>query len=479
MIPMSTASGEKVIVIGLDGADWSKIKPLMDSGKMPNLEALVEEGKHGNLSSTLPIESPVAWSSMTTGTNPGKHGIYGFLERDGDRFVPTSSENVRKKRVWDHIGDKQGEVVVMNVPQTFPPDRVNGKLVASYLSVKEAGYTYPEGLQSDLEEMNYTTEVLEDEFKQGKEDEFLRKLNKTSEKRTEAAKMLMNRTDWEMSFIVYTGLDRLQHYFWKYSGKDGKYSGAIDNHYRKLDGEIGELLENKDENTTVIVVSDHGFGPLEKNVYLNTWLRNEGYLELEGESSRTGLMSRIGITQQKIAGFLSRAGMLQPAKELFSLLGFNPGKSLPEPGLSSIDFSSSEAYAGNYGGKIYLTDSVENRDETLNELERKLKEIEDPESGNTIFEVHRSEDIYTGDMENAPDLVLEPQGPYRAVGFLGHGKVVKRPPKKSGTHRRNGIYVISEGDGKKDADITDVSPTILDILGIEKPEEMDGRSILP
>jgi predicted AlkP superfamily phosphohydrolase/phosphomutase len=482
IVPVTGASEtEKVLVVGLDGADWNVIKPLVDDGEMPNLERLMEDGRYGNLTTTLPIESPVAWTSMTTGTTPGKHGIYGFLEKQGDEFVPTTGENVRKKRVWDYVGE-EGEVVVVNVPQTFPPQKVNGSLVSSYLSIEERGYTYPERLQGDLEEINYTTEVLKDGFETGKEQEFLTELNSTVETRTEAANIMLEQRDWKLGFVVYTGLDRLQHYLWNYRDEEGEESSVIKDHYRKLDGEIGELLENTDEDTAVMVVSDHGFGPLAKNVYLNTWLRKEGYLQFESKNKANGVLSNLGLTQQNIVDLLSDIGILDPVQGFFSYIGYNPGEKLPEPKMSDIDFSKSQAYAGNYGGKIYLTENINDSDKLLDELETGLKKIQDPETGKSVFkEVHRAEDIYTGAMENSPDLILEPRDSYRAVGFLGHQEVVKKPPKKSGTHSRDGIYLIKGPEvesGNEDANITDIVPTILEVLDIPKSQDIDGSSLI-
>lgn len=464
------AAAERVLVVGLDGADWDVIEPLVDSGEMPNLAALMEDGARGNLTTTLPVESPVAWTSMTTGTTPGKHGIYGFLERRGGEFVPTTADDVRRERVWDRAGEA-GEVVVVNVPQTFPPREVNGYLVSGYLSIEDAGYTYPADLQGELAADGYRIEALEDGFEEGEEDAFLSRLNGTVENRTDAAERLLDRADWTLGFVVYTGLDRVQHYLWDRPER-------VEGHYRDLDRKLGRLLEHADENTTVMVVSDHGFGPLEKNVYLNTWLRKEGYLEIGGSGSG-GALARLGLTQQNVVDLLGRVGLLGPVKGFFDLLGFNPGTRLPSPELSDIDFDRSVAYAGNYGGKIYLTGNADDRAALLDELERKLENLTDPETGDPVFAgVHRPGEIYTGDMEGAPDLVLDPAGPYRAVGFLGHKEVVKRPPTKTGTHRKDGIYVVSPADGGGDADITDVAPTVLDALGMEVPAEMDGRSLL-
>lgn len=466
----------KVLVIGLDGAEWEVINQLIEEGEMENMASLMENGSHGNLTTTLPIESPVAWTSMTTGKTPGKHGIYGFLEKNGEQFNPTTASDVRTKRVWDYAG-KEGEVVVVNVPQTFPPKEVNGYMISGYLSIRDEGYTYPGNLQENIERENYSIEVLSEKFEKGKEEKFLDRLNSTVEKRTEVTKNLLQRSDWKLGFVSYTGLDRLQHYFWGYRD-DGKYGDAIDNHYLKMDEEIGRLLEEKDENTTVMIVSDHGFGELNKNIYMNTWLRKNGYLSLE-KQQQNGLFQNIGLTQQSLVDVMSRLNLLKPVKDLFSHVGVNPGTKLPAPSLSDINFSETEVYAGNYGGKIYLTLSAENRDKTLEKVEKEIKEIEDPETGEKVIKnIYRPEEIYTGEEGDTPDLILEPAESYRVVGFLGHNKVVEKPPTKTGTHRRDGVYIISEGSRKADANITDIAPTVLESLNIEKPEDFDGENIL-
>lgn len=476
----ATPVSEQVLVIGMDGADRDIIEPLMEQGELPNLERLVDGGRSGNLTTTLPIESPVAWTTMTTGVSPGKHGIYGFLERRGDTFVPTTADDVRVDRVWDRAGE-HGEVVVVNVPQTFPPQPVNGSLIGGYLSIAEEGYTYPDGLQSEIEEEGYRIVAREGGYEADARQAFLDGANETAAKRTEIAADLLARHDWTLGFVVYTGLDRIQHYYWRDMDGDGGHPDAVQDHYRQLDEELGDLLAHADENTTVMVVSDHGFGPLEKNVYLNTWLRQEGYLQVGSGGGGGGLLASLGLTQQAVVDVLGRFGLLQPVKSAASFLGFNPGTRLPDPDLSDINVSESLAYAGNYGGKIYLTDRVEGREQLLAELERKLLDITDPETGEAVFtDVHRASEFYTGGAEGAPDLLLEPAGPYRAVGFLGHRDVVGDPPEKSGTHRRDGIYVVNGpgvDSGDADAHITDVAPTILHVLGMEA-DEMDGRSLL-
>ncbi|MFB6190589.1 MAG: alkaline phosphatase family protein, partial [Candidatus Nanohaloarchaea archaeon] len=115
---VSSSSAQKVAVIGLDGADWDQIRPLMEEGEMPNLAAVMEEGSRGNLTSTYPVMSPVAWTSYSTGSDPSVHGVYDFLQRSGDGFQPTTSRTIKQPYFWSSIN---GSKVVINQPMTYPP----------------------------------------------------------------------------------------------------------------------------------------------------------------------------------------------------------------------------------------------------------------------------------------------------------------------------------------------------------------------
>lgn len=474
-MPKSKTGGQKkVLIIGLDGAEWDLIDRLFEEDELPNLKELSEKGGSAELESTVPSISPVAWTSFMTGKNPGKHGIYSFMEVKDDEEVPNTAKDVKARKLWNITSENGLRSVVMNVPMTYPPEEIKGKMVSGYLSVEGSTFTHPERLGGKLKQKGYKVEALSEGFEEEKRKEFLKELDRTVEKRTEIALELMGLEDWNLFVLVYTGLDRIQHYYWKYMGQEGsEYSEAIYEHYRKLDEMIGRLTE-KSGDSEVIVMSDHGFTGLKGEVYLNHWLRKEGYLKLDRGGK--DVLSKVGITQQSLITTLKEIGFFGPVKKILKPLGiYKKGKNLPELDLEDIDFEESRAYAGNFGGKIYL---LEQDEDLKKELKGKLEGLEHPETGEKFFEeVYYKEDLYEGgELENAPDLVVTSKK-WDAVGYLGYGRLYSEKTEKSGHHKREGILMTSFSLDKDKANICDITPTVLDILGLTASKDMDGESL--
>lgn len=473
--PLEGNGSQRVLIIGLDGAEWNIINPLLEEGKLPKMRKLIEKGDHSNITSSIPSMSPVAWTTFATGKNPGKHGLYSFIRKEGNEFVPLTSTDIDSEKLWDITSEENITSIIINVPMTYPPHKMKGKMISGYLSIKNTTYTYPQSLREEIERKRYQIEALSEGFEQGKEDKFLEELNKTVEKRTEVAVDLMRETEWNLSVVVYTGLDRLQHYFWKYMGKnDSKYRDAIPDHYQKLDRQIRRLLNETDENTRVIVLSDHGFGQLKGEVYVNHWMEEEGYLKLKNQ----GLLERVGITQQNLVTFLRKLGLLRPLKDLLKSLGLHKfSSSIPKPSYDKIDFERTEAFAGNFGGGIYIT--ANNYEEVRDEIQRKLESLENPKTGEKFFdEVYRKEEIYQGDMlDKAPDLIIDSED-WDPVGYLGYGMLYSEVVEKSGKHRDEGIIITDFKIQAENASLIDITPTILDLFDIEKPDGVDGKSLL-
>lgn len=144
-------SKKRVLVVGWDGADWDLIEPLLKRDKLPHLKRIMESGDFSSLESSTPSMSPVAWTTFATGKNPGKHGIFSFLRKRDEEFIPLTGDNVRAKRIWDYTSDQNLTSIVINVPMTYPPYELKGKLISGYLSLENTTYTYPQNLQEKIE----------------------------------------------------------------------------------------------------------------------------------------------------------------------------------------------------------------------------------------------------------------------------------------------------------------------------------------
>lgn len=470
---------EKVMVIGWDGATWDVLSPLVKKGKMPNLKKLMDKGFHTELKSTLPTISPVAWTSFYTGNNPQKHGIYNFLKKSGNNFKSVTSDNVKKESVWEILSQNGESSIVMNVPMTYPPKRISGKMISGFLSPPNSNYTYPKNLQKKMEDRGYRIEAEIGDFSEKNKEDILRIFKRTMKNRTEVALDLVNKNNWSLFVLVYTGLDRVQHYFWKeFEESSEDEISTIERYYIELDKELGRLMDESPQNASIILMSDHGFGRLEGEVYINTWLQRIGFLSYKKTSS--SIFSKIGITQQNLFYFLRKLKLFNFFQRIIKKIGLYGKKNkIPKPKLSDIDFSRTRAYAMNYGGQIYINkDLVDNCESFRNNISKGLEKLRNPKTNEKVIkEVHK-----INNRNNSPDLLIESEN-YDAVGFLGHRQIVNLDPEKSGTHRKNGIIVINSKDSIqkekfKEARIIDVTPTILDLLDLKPPKNIEGASLV-
>lgn len=470
LLPMGAS--EKVAVVGWDGADWRQIQPLLENGDMPNLEKIIEDGDRGNLSTVDPIMSPVAWSSYSTGSDPSKHGIYDFLQFKNGGFKPLTSRDIQQPYFWNQM---EGESVVVNMPMTYPPKETEGALVGGYLSSNSTTYTYPSDLTEELNSKGYIIEALSEGYSPDDPDKTVKKSERAVEKRTETALDLYQDYNPEFFHVTYTGLDRLQHYF-PLNNSEAENGNAVSEHYIKLDEELGKIQSELDENTTLIVMSDHGFQELETEIYLNHWMKKKGYLKLEKPDS---LLGRLGITQQRVAPMMKRFGLLEPAKKVLNAVGFNPSEDVPQPGMGQIDMEKTKAYAGNYGGAVNIVEeNVEDPETFRKDLREELEGLE-VEGEKPFQEVAFSEEIYQDADSETPEILTIAKPGFHVVGFLGKGKLYAHETEKSGVHRKQGIIATDSNEFRlENANITDVAPTIMEKMNYQKPDHMTGRSLI-
>ncbi len=277
-----------MVVIGLDGVPHSFVEKMIEMGEFPNFQALLHEGSLARMGSTIPCVSSVAWSSYMTGRNPGKHNIYGFVDRDPkslEIYIPTS-KNMGCQTLWEVLGDQGKRVLVINVPLTYPPRPVNGILIGCFLCMNIDKVAYPKEISKTLKEMGYRIDVDAQKAREA-EASFLKDVHETLKKRVEIGLHFYEKEHWDFFQLHIMETDRMNHFFW--DGWENEKSGhreAFLQFYREVDTALGEILKRIDPDSDLILLSDHGFCSIEKEVNLNYWLKEKGWLRFQGERAK-------------------------------------------------------------------------------------------------------------------------------------------------------------------------------------------------
>jgi predicted AlkP superfamily phosphohydrolase/phosphomutase len=436
-----------VVVIGLDGVPYTYIQRLFEAGELPNFRALVREGALVQMDTTVPNVSSVAWSSFMTGQNPGKHNIYGFVDRQPGTlktFIPTS-RNMRTPALWEILSAAGKRVFAMNVPVTYPSRQVNGIVVGCFLSPSVEKAAPNAEVAAALKRLNYCVDANPQLARQNK-DSFLPHLDEVFERRIAAMRYFWRQEPWDFFMAHIMETDRLHHFFWEEMEQGhAKYGPSFLEFYKRVDHVLGEVRSWLDDDTTLIVLSDHGFCSIKQEVYINTWLHNAGYLEYAKEQPQ-GL--------QDIAAS-SAAYSLDPGRIFLNLQGREPqGRVAP--------------------GAEY--------ERLRREIAEAALTMADPATGELMVErVYTREDLYHGPYaEVAPDLVLSMRDGYDPKGPFGKPALTFKGTALVGMHTTPDALLFVQGlrqFGHRPY-ITHVAPTILDLLGVPVPIDMDGHSLM-
>jgi predicted AlkP superfamily phosphohydrolase/phosphomutase len=509
---------DRILIIGLDGATWDVLVPWIQDGTLPHLKRLKEKGVWGDLASTLPPLTAPAWATFMTGKNPGKHGVFHFIVRHQDAEASTgrpavvNARSIKTPTLWDILSHHGRRVGLVNVPMTYPSRPVNGFMITGLLTPPNAPvFTYPPELAEQLSDYKidldrfihhkpFTGDESAPHFIEPSLD-LIEEYCDLLERRCRNTLTLMESQPWDVFMVVVAGTDRMGHYLWPYhrfTDLDDLFSHelhrAVRDYYIRVDQAIGVWMEAAGADTTVILMSDHGMGPIHhKYVQLNQWLREQGLLVLKSEGANLNRpdfwLSRLGIPRDKL-GWLVRAIPGLATSRIVQKAQYAETAALD---MEQTIAYYAPIYVGTGGirinvkgdGRSIFASDVE-REALRERLLEHLRQLTDPETGQPlVLKAYRGEEYYYGPYAtDVPDILLLLDAPYSGSDRLSHYSSIVTPRTDRinlGDHRLHGIFLASgpailpKVGPVRDLSLQDIAPTVLYLLGLPVPADMDGR----
>jgi predicted AlkP superfamily phosphohydrolase/phosphomutase len=467
---MARSAATRVVIIGLDSAEPSLVFGQF-AKRLPNLTRLRSQGVWGPLRSCDPPITVPAWMSMMSSKDPGTLGTYGFrnrADRSYEKMTTATSLAVKEPLLWDYLGRAKKQVILLGVPQTYPPRAVNGWMITDFLTPSiHSNYTYPPELKWEIAGLPsvHPYEFDAGDFRAQDKSKIRDSIVRMTEKRFALARHLVTTRPWDFFMMVEMGVDRVHHAFWQYMDPKhhryvpgNLYESVIEEYYQLIDMQIGMLLDVIPDDTTILVVSDHGSCCMEGGIALNEWLIQEGYLTLR--------------EQPRVPTRLEGV---------------------------SVDWSKTLAWgSGGYYGRLFL--NVQGREpqgivspdqyEVIRDrLIEQLETLNDPQGRPMGTRVLKPERLYRRLCGAAPPDLLVYFGDlrWRSVGIVGGG-VVYTYENDTGpddaNHARHGVLIAHGPDITPEGPIEgmhlmDVMPTVLKLFNLALPDDLQGQVIKP
>jgi predicted AlkP superfamily phosphohydrolase/phosphomutase len=447
-----------------------------------------------------------------TGKNPGKTGIYDFLYRREDSYIfpPVNASRRDGLTVWKLLSDQGKKVGIVNVPMSYPVEEVNGYMLSGWMTPYSAqDFTFPPDLWRELKErIGYYTIYPTETFSEARRDSFLAACDELLDLRAKTALYLMDTYPTDFFMLVIFDTDRVLHQLWHYldpghpwrePGDGTDRSGPVVQYFQRVEEKVEEIISRADEDTLVIVLSDHGMGPAHKFIVLNNWLLETGLLRLKRDPFRLlkHQVFKLGFTLRNVHRIADKIGLAKHA-EYKGLYSLDYLMKLVFLSFLDVDWSRSKAYSfGRHLGSIYINvkgrepggivEPGEEYEEVRDEVIRLAREFVDPQTGEPLIgEILKREDIYHGPyLDQAPDLILRPRDErniFFGLADFGSNNTVDTVYRYSGMHRDYGLLMMSgkgvrKGARIEGAGIEDLAPTILYAMGSPIPPDMDGRPL--
>jgi predicted AlkP superfamily phosphohydrolase/phosphomutase len=431
---LKRTSRRRAVVVGLDGVPYTLLRDLINRGRIPNMASIFERGYFGQMSVCIPEISSVSWSSFMTGTQSGEHGIFGFMDLQPGTYKMyfPNFTHLKAPTLWEDLSTRGKKTVVINMPATYPAREINGVLISGFVAIDINKAVYPASLVPRLNGLSYRIDV--DTMKARQDHDFLiRDLDATLEGRKQAADFLWNEIDWDLFIVVITGTDRLMHFVWDaYEDEAHPYHQAFLDYFKKVDGFVGRLYDrftsldgSNDKRDQFYMLSDHGFTGIKTEVYLNQWLKKNGYLKFGKDQPETIMDIGPGST----------AFAMDPSR-----LYVNLKEKYPLGTVDSKDYES-----------------------VRQELKAGLEGLTFEDGNNIVNKIYFKEELYKGPcVEQAPDLVILSHHGYDLKGKVNSTAVFDRTVLQ-GMHTQDDAFFYSSNGTQCDS-IFDAKGMILKSL---------------
>lgn len=479
----------RTLLVGVDGATYDVLDSLMEEGVMPYLRALIRKGARATLRSTVPALTPPAWTSLVTGRSPGAHGVFDFFRKDTPstlHFGFLTSRDVECPSVWSMASEAGRRSTVLNFPLTFPPPRIHGHVVpGGFMPWRQLRLgCHPSGLFDELQvlpgfnprelalDMSEEAKAIEGCAEQEYEswiDMHIRRERQW----VDIARHLAGKEPADFTAVLFDGVDKIQHLCWRFidprmtdaltSDWERRVRAKCREYFSELDQRVEELVTLVGDEATIVVASDHGFGPQLRTFFVNAWLQQTGRLAWQpGEAPGSVDATALGLNQL--------------ARHVYQLDWTRTRAFAPLPSGNGIHVVRSDA-----AHPDGVADAEYGR--FRDDLASDLLQVRDPESGEPVVaRVWTREEIFAGpNLALAPDLTLELHDG-GLISILDSAECVRRRERPTGTHRPEGIVVfagagVRQGAQLEALSIVDVAPSLLHGLDLPIPRALEGRFV--
>jgi|Deesub1362A_J573_1020465.scaffolds.fasta_scaffold00057_157 predicted AlkP superfamily phosphohydrolase/phosphomutase len=480
-------NNRKLLIIGIDGGTWSVLEPLCNANVMPTLKRLVSNGIAGDLKSTIPPVTGASWLSLATGKNPGKTGVIDFLIKEGNALRPINSNDFRKNRpFWECINSKK---IIINYPMVYPPYNINGILISGLGSAVADEFTFPKNVKQEILEIAPNYRIDLDYMRYKDFNKYLKDIKEFLANKLKVDLYLLEKYEWSLAISIFSLTDWIQHSMWMYIDKKhplypgkNEYEEKLLSFWTEFDLALTKIIKKVGKDTNILIVSDHGFGPQLGCFNLAKWLERQGYLckKRNFSSGFHAIFHKYEIFLRNIYSVFEK---LIPQSMFKNIRDEIIGSTL-----NQINFEKSKAYSIGHTipfGAIYIKRNTKNFENLKHELISGLKRINKDIREDLKVKFFDPYKIYNGDkIDTLPDILFTINDWSCIIEEnLNKNYLFKNEPfslTHTGSHRLNGIFVGYGPDfrsGKKitSATIFDIAPTVLHLLDVSIPTDMDGR----